>query len=161
MCYWNWPWVLPITASNFCWVQVTKLIWMVAKSYSWEEAPMSNLICVISYADGSAISVRPLTCSQSDAKTKAKSVLIKRMQDVKHLSEPVQISCLHRPAPWAQHSHGPGIKQWGLSPAELNCHCAGKVLENNSGINWDVPLCLFISFNPQEDSKCHCVTASS
>lgn len=106
-CYWNWPRVLPITASNFCWVQVTKLIWMVARSYSWEEAPRSNLICVISYADGSAISVRLLTHSQSDAKTKAKSVLIRRMQDVKHLSEPVLISSLHRPVPWDQHSTWP------------------------------------------------------
>lgn len=76
---------------------------MVAKSYSWEEAPRSNLICVISYADGSAISAGPLTRSQSDAKTKAKSVLIKRNQDVKHPSEPVPNfllaqTCAMRPA---------------------------------------------------------------
>lgn len=72
---------------------------MAAKSYSWEEAPRSNLICVISYADGSAISERPLTCSQSDAETKAKSVVVKRIQDVKHLREPVPVSYLPRPVP--------------------------------------------------------------
>lgn len=127
-CHWNWPQVLPITASNFCWAQVTKLIWMVARSYSWEEAPSSNLICVISYADGSAISVRLLTRSQSDAKTKAKSVLIRRMQDVKHLGEPVLISSLHRPVPWDQHSTWPRnltvrtFSYWAeLPPARGRC----------------------------------------